>query len=82
MRTAIIIVGGLVSLGVFVLVSWWLGGGPQSTTTAAKVSGYRVAFITAAIMLGAGAVILAATIRRRDVENLDVAQLAPSAAAA
>ena len=37
MRTAIIIVGGLVLLGVFALVGWWLGGGPQSTTTAAKV---------------------------------------------
>jgi EmrB/QacA subfamily drug resistance transporter len=53
-----------------------------AATTAAKVSGYRVAFIAAAIMLGAGAVIMAATIRRRDVENLDVTQLAPSAAAA
>jgi EmrB/QacA subfamily drug resistance transporter len=53
-----------------------------AATTAAKVSGYRVAFVAAAIMLGAGAVILAATIRRRDVENLDVTQLATSAAAA
>ena len=37
MRTAIIIVGGLVSLGLFALVGWWLGGGPQSTTTGAKL---------------------------------------------
>jgi hypothetical protein len=37
MRTAIIIVGGFVLLGVFALVGWWLGGGPQSTTTAAKI---------------------------------------------
>jgi len=36
MRTAIIIVGGLVSLGIFSIAGWWLGGGPQSTTTAAK----------------------------------------------
>ena len=37
MRTAIIIVGGLVLLGLFALVGWWLGGGAQSTPTAAKV---------------------------------------------
>ena len=37
MRTAIIIVGGLVLLGLFAFVGWWLGGGPQSTTTAAKI---------------------------------------------
>ena len=24
-------------LGLFALVSWWLGAGPQSTTTAAKI---------------------------------------------
>ena len=53
-----------------------------AATNAAKVSGYRVAFIAAAVMLGAGAVIMAAAIRRRDVENLDMTQLAPSAAAA
>jgi len=63
-----------------------LGGlhGPAlfAASTAAKVSGYRVAFLAAAIMLGAGALLLAATIRRRDVENLDVNQLAPSPATA
>jgi EmrB/QacA subfamily drug resistance transporter len=53
-----------------------------AATTAAKVSGYRVAFIAAAVMLGAGAVILAATVRQRDVENLSVEELAPSAVAA
>jgi hypothetical protein len=37
MRTAIIIVAGVVLLGFFALVGWWLGGGPQSTTTAAKL---------------------------------------------
>jgi hypothetical protein len=37
MRSAIIIVGGLVLLGFFALAGWWLGGGPQSTTTAAKL---------------------------------------------
>jgi hypothetical protein len=37
MRTTIIIVGGLVVLGLFALVGWWLGGGPQSTATAAKI---------------------------------------------
>jgi hypothetical protein len=37
MRTTIIIVGGLVLLGLFALAGWWLGGGPQSTSTAAKL---------------------------------------------
>jgi len=37
MRTAIIVVGGLVLLGLFAFVGWWLGGGPQSTKTAAKL---------------------------------------------
>ena len=36
MRTAIVIVGGLVSLGLFALAGW-LAGGPQSTATAAKL---------------------------------------------
>ena len=50
-------------------------------TNAAKVSGYQVAFTAAAVMLAAGGVILAATVRRRDLENIDL-ELAPSAAAA
>ena len=37
MRTTIIIVGGLVLLGLFALAGRWLGGGPQSTSTAAKL---------------------------------------------
>jgi hypothetical protein len=37
MRTAIIIVGGLVLLGLFALVGWRVGGGPQSATMAAKL---------------------------------------------
>jgi hypothetical protein len=37
MRTAIIIVGGLVLLGLFALVGWRVGGGPQSAATAAKL---------------------------------------------
>lgn len=37
MRTAIIIVGGIILLGLFALVGWRLGGGPQSTMTAAKL---------------------------------------------
>ena len=37
MRTAIIIVGGLVLLGLCALVAYSLGDRPQSMTTAAKV---------------------------------------------
>jgi hypothetical protein len=54
----------------------------SAANTAAKVSGYHVAFIAAAIMLGAGAVIMAVAVRRRDVESLDLDELAPSAVAA
>ena len=57
------------------------GSVPTAATNAAKVSGYHVAFIAAAVMLAAGAVILAATVRRRDLESIDL-ELAPSAAAA
>jgi EmrB/QacA subfamily drug resistance transporter len=64
------------------LLSGLHGPAILAASTAAKVSGYRVAFIAAAVMLGAGGVILAATIRRRDVANLDMTELAPSAAAA
>jgi MFS family permease len=39
----------------------------------ALVSGYHVAFAAAAVMLGLGAVLLVALLRRRDVENLDLA---------
>jgi EmrB/QacA subfamily drug resistance transporter len=54
----------------------------SAANTAAKVSGYHVAFIAAAIMLGAGAVIMAVAVRRRDVESLDLEELASSAVAA
>ena len=37
MRTAIIIVGGLVLLGVFVLVGWRSGAGPESAAAGAKL---------------------------------------------
>ena len=37
MRTAIIIVGGVVLLALFALVGWWRGGGPQSAMKAAKL---------------------------------------------
>ena len=38
MRSVMIIVGGLVLLGLFILVGRWFGGGtPQSVVTAAKV---------------------------------------------
>ena len=53
-----------------------------AASTAAKVSGYHVAFIAAAVMLGAGAVIMGVAVRRRDVESLDLEELAPSAVAA
>jgi EmrB/QacA subfamily drug resistance transporter len=57
------------------------GSVSAAATTAAKVSGYHVAFIAAAAMLAAGAVILAVAVRRRDLESLDL-ELAPSPAAA
>jgi hypothetical protein len=37
LRTFVIIVGGLVILGVFVLAGWRIGGGAQSMVTAAKI---------------------------------------------
>jgi EmrB/QacA subfamily drug resistance transporter len=57
------------------------GSVSTAATTAAKVSGYHVAFIAAAAMLAAGAVILAVLVRPRDLENLNL-ELAPSGAAA
>jgi hypothetical protein len=52
-----------------------------AATNAAKVSGYHVAFIAAAVMLAAGALILATAVRRRDLESLSL-ELTPSAAVA
>jgi EmrB/QacA subfamily drug resistance transporter len=57
------------------------GTASTAATAAAKVSGYQVAFIAAAVMLAAGAVILATAVRRRDLESIAV-DVAPSAAAA
>jgi EmrB/QacA subfamily drug resistance transporter len=56
---------------------------PVSTATAlaARVSGYHVAFLAAALMLAAGALILAVALRPRHVRDLE-GELAPAAAAA
>jgi EmrB/QacA subfamily drug resistance transporter len=58
------------------------GAGAAAAGLAARVSGYHVAFIAAAVMLAAGAVILPLVVRKRHVENLDLEELAPSAVAA
>jgi EmrB/QacA subfamily drug resistance transporter len=62
-----------------------LGSGHGSVSAAAavaaRVSGYHVAFIAAAIMLGTGAVILATVVRRRHLERLEL-ELTPSVLAA
>jgi EmrB/QacA subfamily drug resistance transporter len=47
---------------------------------AARVSGYHVAFAAAAVMLGVGAVVLAALVRRRHVLTVDVDALPVPAA--
>jgi EmrB/QacA subfamily drug resistance transporter len=57
------------------------GSVSAAATNVAKVSGYHVAFTAAAVMLAAGAVILAVAVRRRDLESINL-ELAPSAAAA
>jgi predicted MFS family arabinose efflux permease len=64
------------------LLSGLHGAALFAASTAAKVSGYHVAFIAAAVMLGAGAIIMAAAVRQRDVERLNLEELAPSAVAA
>jgi MFS family permease len=64
------------------LLSGLHGAAQFAASTAAKVSGYHVAFIAAAVMLGAGAIIMAVAVRRRDVESLNLEELAPSAVAA
>ena len=58
------------------------GAGAAAAGVAARVSGYHVAFIAAAVMLAAGAVILPLVVRKRHVENLDLEELASSAVAA
>jgi hypothetical protein len=37
MRTALIIAGGIVTLGIFALAGWRMGEGPQGTAMAAKL---------------------------------------------
>jgi hypothetical protein len=64
------------------LLSGVHGSGAAATALAARVSGYHVAFIAAAVMLAGGVAILGLVVRRRDLENLDLQELAPSAAAA
>ena len=52
------------------------------TAVAARVSGYHVAFIAAAAMLGAGAILLAALVRRRHLEHVSTNPMQAMAAAA
>jgi EmrB/QacA subfamily drug resistance transporter len=47
-------------------------GATHARVLAATVSGYQVAFIAAAVMLGTGAVILTLALRRRDLEGLEL----------
>jgi EmrB/QacA subfamily drug resistance transporter len=54
--------------------------GSVSAQLAARVGGYHVAFLGAAIVLGIGALLIAVTLRRRHIENLNVG-LEPAAAA-
>ncbi len=51
------------------------------TRVAATVSGYHVAFLAAAIMMGAGAVLMVLFLRRRHVEGLELDPSAITAAA-
>jgi EmrB/QacA subfamily drug resistance transporter len=47
-------------------------GATHARVAAATVSGYHVAFIAAAVMLGAGAVIMTAVLRRSHIEGLEL----------
>ncbi|HUA49740.1 MAG TPA: MFS transporter [Solirubrobacteraceae bacterium] len=58
------------------------GSAALAASVAARVSGYQVAFTAAAVMLGAGCVILALGLRRRHVESLALEELTPSTLAA
>jgi EmrB/QacA subfamily drug resistance transporter len=58
------------------------GSAAAAASVAARVSGYQVAFTAAAVMLAAGAVILAVGLRRRHLEALNLQELTPSALAA
>jgi EmrB/QacA subfamily drug resistance transporter len=57
------------------------GGGSLAAQVAARVSGYHVAFAGAAILLGVAAILVAAALRRRHLETLDLG-LSPAAAVA
>jgi EmrB/QacA subfamily drug resistance transporter len=79
-------VGG--SLGLAILstlaasqTSSLLHAAQPTTQAAALVSGYQVAFTAAAVMLGAGALILVLGVRRRHLKSIDL-EAAPSAAVA
>jgi MFS family permease len=58
------------------------GSVSEAASVAARVSGYHVAFIAAAVMLAAAGGILALVLRRRHLEGLNLEELAPSALAA
>ena len=59
-----------------------LGAGASAgAAIAARVSGYHVAFAAAAVMLGAGAVLLATALRPRDVDAISL-ELTPAAGVA
>ncbi|HTU86800.1 MAG TPA: MFS transporter [Solirubrobacteraceae bacterium] len=58
------------------------GSATAAASMAARVSGYHVAFVAAAVMLGAAALILPLMLRRRDLEGLNLDELSPSAVAA
>jgi EmrB/QacA subfamily drug resistance transporter len=58
------------------------GSASAAASVAARVSGYHVAFIAAAVMLGASALILALVLRQRHLEGLNLEELTPSALAA
>jgi len=58
------------------------GSATAAASVAARVSGYHVAFAAAAVMLGAGVLILVLGLRRRHVEDLNVEELTPSTLAA
>ncbi|MGP0036455.1 MAG: MFS transporter [Solirubrobacteraceae bacterium] len=58
------------------------GATTAAASAAARVSGYHVAFLVAAVMLGAGGLILGFGLRRRHLEGLSLEELTPSAVAA
>jgi MFS family permease len=58
------------------------GAATVAASAAARVSGYHVAFLVAAVMLGAGGLILGFGLRRRHLEGLSLEELTPSAVAA